>query len=150
VIGFIPATIPQRVGPVIAAQDAWFQFANTITGTLGALGALVTHPSTTVQQLHGPIGMAQLSGTVQDFGWAAYVSLAGALSISLGIFNLLPIPALDGGRGIFILFEMLRGKPVDPEKEALVHVGGFAMLIALMLFVSFHDIANIVQGKGAF
>jgi regulator of sigma E protease len=55
--------------------------------------------------------------------------LAAMISISLGIFNLLPIPALDGGRGVFILVEMLRGRPVDPEKEALVHVGGFAVLI---------------------
>jgi regulator of sigma E protease len=149
-IGFIPYAEPHRVGPIEAAQDSWYQFSGTITGTLGALGALVTHPQTTVQQLHGPIGMAQVSSTVQDFGWAAYVSLAATISISLGIFNLLPIPALDGGRAIFILVEMLRGKPVDPEKEALVHVGGFAMLIALMLFVSFHDIEKIVQGKGAF
>ncbi len=94
--------------------------------------------------------MASVSGEVQDAGWGAYMSFAALISISLGIFNLLPIPALDGGRGVFILAEMLRGKPVDPEKEALVHVGGFAVLIVLMLAVSYHDIAQIVAGKGAF
>jgi regulator of sigma E protease len=94
--------------------------------------------------------MASVSGEVQDAGWGAYMSFAALISISLGIFNLLPIPALDGGRGVFILAEILRGKPVDPEKEALVHVGGFAVLIVLMLAVSYHDIAQIVSGKGAF
>lgn len=149
-IGFLPITQPRRVGVLEAAQDAWAQFSGVLEATLGALGGLVTHPQTTAGQLQGPIGMARVSATVQDFGWAAYVSLAATLSISLGIFNLLPIPALDGGRGVFILIEMLRGKPVDPEKEALVHVGGFAVLIALMLFVSYHDIAKLVAGKGAF
>jgi len=66
---------------------------------------------------------------------------------ALGIFNFLPIPALDGGRGIFIIAEMLRGRPVDPEKEALVHVTGFALLMVLMVFVAYHDIANIVSNK---
>ena len=62
----------------------------------------------------------------------------------------MPIPALDGGRAIFILVEMLRGKPIDPEKEALVHVGGFAALIMVMIMVSYQDIARIVAGKAAF
>ena len=70
------------------------------------------------------------------------------ISIALGIFNFLPIPALDGGRGIFIIAELLRGRPVDPEKEALVHVTGFALLMVLMVFVAYHDIATIVSGKG--
>ncbi|GAC1411406.1 MAG: RIP metalloprotease RseP [Candidatus Velthaea sp.] len=149
-IGFVPAAEFRRAGPIEAAQTSWYQFTGVIESTLGALGGLVVHPQVTAGQLQGPIGMARVSATVQDFGWAAYVSLAATLSISLGIFNLLPIPALDGGRGVFILFEMLRGKPVDPEKEALVHVGGFALLIGLMLFVSYHDIAKLVAGKGAF
>jgi regulator of sigma E protease len=60
------------------------------------------------------------------------------------------ITAIDGGRGLFILVEMLRGKPVDPEKEALVHVGGFAALIVVMLAVAYHDIARILAGQAAF
>jgi regulator of sigma E protease len=136
IIGFLKVLAPQRV-PLG-------------TGTFGALGGLFTHPAATAGQLHGVVGMASVSGEVQDAGWGAYLSFAALISISLGIFNLLPIPALDGGRGMFILAEMLRGKPVDPEKEALVHVGGFALLIVLMLAVSYHDIAELVSGKGAF
>jgi regulator of sigma E protease len=100
--------------------------------------------------MHSLPGLAQASATIQDFGLGVYLPFAAQISISLGIFNLLPIPALDGGRGIFILFEMLRGKPVDPEKEALVHFGGFAVLMALVLFISFHDVQNLIAGKGPF
>jgi regulator of sigma E protease len=139
-----PASIPE------AAQASWYQFSAVFVGTLNVLGQLVTNFANTAGQLQGPIGIAQVSAQVADFGWGAYLSLAATLSISLGIFNLLPIPALDGGRGIFILVEMLRGKPVDPEKEALVHVGGFAALIVVMLAVAYHDIARILAGQAAF
>lgn len=139
-----PASIPE------AASAAWYQFSAVVTGTFGVLGQLVTNFAGTASQLQGPIGIAQVSAQVVDFGWGAYLSLAATLSISLGIFNLLPIPALDGGRGLFIIVEMLRGKPVDPEKEALVHVGGFAALIVVMLAVAYHDIARILTGQAAF
>ncbi|MGD0474945.1 MAG: M50 family metallopeptidase [Candidatus Velthaea sp.] len=150
IIGFLKVLAPQRVPLTTALTRSGQDFAMIWTSTFGALGGLFTHPAATAGQLHGVVGMASVSGEVQDAGWGAYMSFAALISISLGIFNLLPIPALDGGRGVFILAEMLRGKPVDPEKEALVHVGGFAVLIVLMLAVSYHDIAQIVAGKGAF
>jgi regulator of sigma E protease len=150
IIGFLKVLAPQRVPLGTALMRSGQDFAMIWTSTFGALGGLFTHPAATAGQLHGVVGMASVSGEVQDAGWGAYMSFAALISISLGIFNLLPIPALDGGRGVFILAEMLRGKPVDPEKEALVHVGGFAVLIVLMLAVSYHDIAQIVSGKGAF
>ena len=150
IIGFLKVLAPQRVPLGTALARSGQDFALIWTSTFGALGGLFTHPAATAGQLHGVVGMASVSGEVQDAGWGAYMSFAALISISLGIFNLLPIPALDGGRGVFILAEMLRGKPVDPEKEALVHVGGFAVLIVLMLAVSYHDVAQIVSGKGAF
>jgi regulator of sigma E protease len=61
---------------------------------------------------------------------------------------LLPLPALDGGRGAFVIAELLRGKPVDPEKEAMVHIAGFAVLMVLMLVIAFHDVSRIVSGGG--
>jgi regulator of sigma E protease len=150
IIGFLKVLAAQRVPLGTALARSGQDFALIWTSTFGALGGLFTHPAATAGQLHGVVGMASVSGEVQDAGWGAYMSFAALISISLGIFNLLPIPALDGGRGVFILAEMLRGKPVDPEKEALVHVGGFAVLIVLMLAVSYHDVAQIVSGKGAF
>jgi regulator of sigma E protease len=149
-IGFSPMPAMRHASIVEAAQFTWFQFSSIFGGTFNVLGHLVTNFAATASQIQGPIGIAQVSSEVADFGAGAYLSLAAALSISLGIFNLLPIPALDGGRGIFILVEMLRGKPVDPGKEALVHVGGFAALMVVMLAVAYHDIIRIVAGKAAF
>jgi regulator of sigma E protease len=149
-LGFQPLPKTQRVGVADATRWGWSQFTGVTGATLGALGGLITHPRTVAGQFQGPIGIARVSMQAQQFGPYIFLSLAGMISISLGIFNLLPIPALDGGRGVFILVEMLRGKPVDPEKEALVHVGGFAVLIALMLVVSFHDVTTALAGRSAF
>jgi regulator of sigma E protease len=143
-LGFTPFPATHRVPIGEAVTYGWTFFSSSVQSTLGVLGALVTHPATVAGQVSGPIGIARVSAQVQDFGPAAFLTLSAMLSISLGIFNLLPIPALDGGRGAFIIVEMLRGRPVDPEKEALVHVGGFAVLIVLMLAVSYHDIASAI------
>ena len=65
------------------------------------------------------------------------------LSANLGVMNLLPIPALDGGRLVFLIIEAIRGKRVNPEKEGMVHFIGLVALMALMVFVMFNDIRNI-------
>lgn len=65
---------------------------------------------------------------------------AGLLSINLGIMNLLPLPALDGGRLLFFVVEFLRGKPIDRQKEGMVHFIGFALLMLLMIVVTWNDI----------
>ena len=65
------------------------------------------------------------------------------ISVNVGIFNLLPLPALDGGRFIFLIVEAIRRKPISAEKEGMVHFVGFAMLMLLMLAVTFNDIKNI-------
>lgn len=148
-LGFNPVTQNVRVGVATAWSDAWDRFTGVIGATFGALGGLFTHPAEIAGQVQGPIGMARASAQVESLGIYPFLTLAALISISLGIFNLLPIPALDGGRAVFILVEMLRGKPVDPEKEALVHVGGFAVLIALMIAVSFHDITTAISGRAA-
>jgi regulator of sigma E protease len=148
--GFVPRSVFKRVGFIEAGKSAWNEFTGSIAMQVGRIVALVSHPAENAGQLHGIVGIAQVAGQVQDFGWAPYLGLAAMISISLGIFNLLPVPALDGGRAAFIVVEMLRGRPVDPEKEAYVHLGGFAVLIALILMVSYRDIARIVSGQGAF
>ncbi|MGC8486010.1 MAG: site-2 protease family protein, partial [Candidatus Baltobacteraceae bacterium] len=86
---------------------------------------------------------------IQDLGWGPYFALAATISFALGLFNLLPIPALDGGRAAFIIAELIRGKPVDPEREAMVHFAGFAVVLALFAVIAVHDIGNIIAGKGA-
>lgn len=70
-------------------------------------------------------------------------NLACMLSANLGVMNLLPLPALDGGRLVFLFIEGVRGKPFDREKEGMVHFVGLVVLMAFMLFVTFHDIMKI-------
>ena len=68
------------------------------------------------------------------------------LSANLGVMNLLPLPALDGGRLVFLIIEAIRKKPVDPDKEGMVHFIGFALLMVLMVVVMFNDIKNVFFG----
>jgi regulator of sigma E protease len=148
-LGFAPRQQAQRAGLTEALADAGGSFWFFLVMQLGVLAALVTSPQHAIGGLAGPVGIAAISGQVQNLGWGPYFMLAAQLSISLGIFNFLPIPALDGGRGAFIIAEFLRGKPVDPEKEAVVHFAGFAALMILMVLVTYHDIVRLVAGRGA-
>lgn len=99
-------------------------------------------------QLTGPVGIAQMTGEVAKYGVSPLLELAGFLSISLAIMNLLPLPALDGGRLVFIFLEWLRGgKRVSPQTEGKVHFTGFIMLLLLMLVLTFQDILRIINGS---
>ncbi|MBS4539883.1 RIP metalloprotease RseP [Clostridium sp. D2Q-11] len=91
----------------------------------------------------GPIGVIQLIGETTKYGFLSVLNLAAFININLGFFNLLPIPALDGSRILFILVELVRGKPLDPEKEGIIHFIGFVFLIALMLLISYNDINRL-------
>ena len=95
----------------------------------------------------GPIGIAQITGEVARVGVFPFLELVALLSISLGIINLLPIPALDGGRLMFVAVEWVRrGKRISPRTEGLLHLVGFALLIGLIAVVSFFDISRILSG----
>ncbi len=147
-IGFQPVPAYERVGLVSAVKQSGEEFVAIANQTFSGLALLVTQFAKYAPQIAGPIGMGQVAATVQDWGWGPYFSLAATISFALGLFNLLPIPALDGGRAAFIIAELIRGRPVDPEKEAMVHIAGFAALMALIMLVAFHDIARIVTGQG--
>ena len=75
------------------------------------------------------------------------ISLMAMISINIGVFNLLPIPALDGGRLLFLVIELVRGKPVNPKREGMVHAIGLALLLVLMLAVTFKDIYVLIADK---
>ena len=103
------------------------------------------------EEMSGIIGIANMVDETYDAvkpaGWANVVltmtSLATLLSVNLGILNLLPLPALDGGRLVFMILELLRGKPVPADKEGLVHAIGFVFFMILMVLLVFNDIRNI-------
>ncbi len=73
------------------------------------------------------------------------INIALLLSVNLGVMNLLPLPALDGGRLVFLIIEAIRGKPVPPDKEGMVHFAGFVVLMVLMVFVMFNDISRLFR-----
>ena len=96
----------------------------------------------------GPIGIAQVTGEVAKAGVLPLFELGAFISISLGIVNILPIPALDGGRLMFVLLEWARrGKRISPQREGLVHLVGFAMVVGLIFIMSYRDIVRIVSGE---
>ncbi len=103
--------------------------------------------------LAGPVGIAQvIDNAIEEtkpMGLPTVIltmiNISILLSVNLGVLNLLPLPALDGGRLVFLLIEVLRGKPVPPEKEGMVHFAGFVLLMLLMVFVLYNDIMRLFQ-----
>lgn len=96
------------------------------------------------ENLAGPVGVISQIGEVSKIGIIPVLTLLGVISVNLGFFNLLPIPALDGGRIFFLIIELFTGKSLDPEKEGLIHFIGFVLLISLMIFVTYKDIIRLI------
>ena len=99
-------------------------------------------------QVTGPVGIAQLTGEVAKAGISPLMQFAAFISINLAILNLFPIPALDGGRIVFVLLEWVgRGRRVSPKTEGLVHAIGFALLMALLVVLTYQDIIRMITGE---
>ncbi|MBC7189736.1 RIP metalloprotease RseP, partial [Candidatus Aerophobetes bacterium] len=96
-------------------------------------------------QFAGPVGIAEYVGEASRMGPIPFFSLAALLGVNLGLFNLFPIPALDGGRILFLLVEGIRRKPVKIEFQEFVHYIGFLILIFLMLLITYQDILRIFR-----
>ncbi|MEE5991619.1 MAG: site-2 protease family protein [Oscillospiraceae bacterium] len=102
--------------------------------------------------LSGPVGIVTTIGEAASYGETfkqhliSVLSLASFITVNVGIFNLLPIPALDGARLVFLIVEAIRRKPLPPEKEGMVHFAGMALLFLLMIAVTYQDIARLIQG----
>lgn len=103
------------------------------------LGTLITGDFS-IDDLSGPVGIYKATEDVAQYGVFNLMHWAAILSINLGIMNLLPLPALDGGRLLFFLFEAVRGKPIDKQKEGMVHFVGIMLLMVLMVMVTWNDI----------
>lgn len=94
------------------------------------------------QNLGGPIAIAAATNDVLDYGWPYVLLFAAVLSINLAIINILPFPALDGGRILFLIIEKIRGKPSKQQVEDYLHKIGFALLMLLAVFITYHDIVR--------
>lgn len=112
-------------------------------GTMVDFLKMLIRGNVTSGDVAGPVGVISLVGEAARMGFLNLLYIAGFLSVNLGFLNLLPIPALDGSRLMFGFIEIIRGKPINPEKEGFVHFIGFVCLIALMLFVTYKDIIRL-------
>lgn len=97
-----------------------------------------------ISEMSGPVGASTVIGTAAKTNWLSLFNIFAVLSINIGIFNLIPFPALDGGRILFLLIELVRRKPIPAEKEGYVHFVGLIILFGLMIFITYSDIAKLI------
>lgn len=99
------------------------------------------------QDIAGPVGIAAVTGQIAAKGIIPLLQFMGILSVNLAIVNILPIPALDGGRLLFLIIEKLRGRPVNPKKEYWANMIGYALLISLIVLITIHDILRLLTNS---
>lgn len=143
-IGITPSGQWKKVNPLNALGLAIRRTLEIIAFTITAIGQMVSGKMG-MGEVAGPVGIVQLIGESAQVGLIYLINLTALISINLGLLNLLPIPALDGSKLIFLGIEAVRGKPVDPKKENFVHLIGFALLMTLMLFVTYRDIIRLFK-----
>ena len=130
--------------------SAFWEGAKTVSWMLGqifsAFGGLfkgIFQGDNIGEQFAGPIGIATITGQAARQGFVYLLQFVALLSLNLAVLNILPFPALDGGRIIFLLIEKIKGKPVRSEVEGFIHNAGFWLLIILVLFITYKDIIKI-------
>ena len=115
---------------IVNVKLVWISLTGLVTGRFP------------VTQMSGPVGIVNAIGQARAVGWPNLFMLISMITVNLGIFNLLPVPGLDGGRLLFILVEAVRGKPVPAKYEAYVHAAGIILLIGFMVFITYNDIVK--------
>lgn len=146
IIGFVP--VKEDVTIFNIWGEAWNQTRFVVKLVYNSLWQMITG-KVGVDQMSGPVGIVKEVNTAVNSGsssWLYVLNLTALLTINLGVFNLLPVPALDGGRLFFMLIELITRKKIPPEKEGLVHSIGFMLLIALIIFISYNDIMKLITG----
>lgn len=131
----------QRLGFFQSAKTAFTMTGNVIVSMVDALGNLIFKQQG-IEQVMGPVGIVNEIGEAARAGIQQLIILAIVITINLGIINLIPFPALDGGRFVLMVVEGLRGKPIDPRKEGYIHLVGFVLLILMMFFFTYKDITR--------
>lgn len=143
IIDFTVLPIEKNVGTVLQESARWtVSFARLI---FLSLVDLVTG-RVAVNNLSGPVGIVSTIATAVNYGWQPLLQLLALITINLGIFNLLPLPALDGGKFFLLVLEAIRRKPIPEKYEAIINTVGFVLLMLLMVFVTFNDIVRLITG----
>ncbi len=144
---FDPATINgyNRLSVVDATKQAFAVSFNMSYQILSLVKRAFTGKLTDLDKgsVGGPVAIAQMAKTSSDAGYYQLLLFGASLSINLGLLNLLPLPALDGGRIMFLGYELIMRRPLDPRKEGLVHAAGMVLLLAFMLFITLRDVIQL-------
>lgn len=146
-IGFQPQAILTRVGPVEALMFGFERTWVYVTSLVPAVRNLIRE-GRFFESLGGPVAAGSVLAQTAAIGLYEFLHVAAFLSVMIGIFNLLPVPALDGGRLAFLIVERLRGRPIDPRQEGLIHTVGFALLLLLIVGLTFRDIMRLLGLHG--
>lgn len=145
IIGFRPDNKDITIFNVWA--EAWNYTKFVVKLVYNSLWQMVTG-KVGMEQMSGPVGVvSEVNNAVHSgkYSWLNILNLTALLTINLGVFNLLPIPALDGGRLFFMLIELIRRKPIPVEKEGIVHTIGFLLLMLLVVIISYGDIIKLIR-----
>ncbi len=137
---------PWYQAPFVGTKEVLNQSFMIAQGLFTVVFQLVTKASVP-QDVAGPVGIAQLTGTMVSIGLPAVLSFIALLSLNLAIVNILPIPALDGGRLLFILVEGVTGKKVNAKYENAAHTIGMALLLGLIALITIHDLIRVFSGQ---
>ncbi len=146
IIGFQPLVVEVSAGNIV--PQAWYYTKYIMKSIYSALWEMMSGRSG-LDNVSGPVGVAGVVNDAVNSGSKSTVNvlfIVAMLTINLGIFNLLPLPALDGGRLFFMIIELIRRKPVPPEKEGMVHAIGLMLLLALAVVICFNDILRLITG----
>jgi len=145
-IYFPPVALRPFYGIYYGFKDAVFWGQNIVTGLWGVITGLTR--GQVPQDISGPVGIFAVTSEVSKIGILALINFIGILSVNLAILNVLPFPALDGGRLLFIGIESVIGRKVLPKVEATIHTIGMALLLLLLLAVTIHDVQRLIAAGG--
>lgn len=123
------------------AQSTWYLTKATVQGYGAILGSLVTSGSLGAG-VTGPVGIATMTGQAAQAGISYLIQFVAMISINLAVLNIMPFPALDGGRLVLVVLERIRGRALASQTEQLINAGGFAILLLLMVAVTVRDVVT--------
>lgn len=140
IIDFYVYPVEKTVHSVVREAANWtISLARTVF--LSLIDLVTGHVA--INQMSGPVGIVSTISEAVSYGYESVLLILAMITINLGVFNLMPFPALDGGRLLFLLIELLRGKPLNPKYEMFVNARGMIILLGFMAFVTFSDITKL-------
>ncbi len=150
-IGISTATVREKTNILGILRYSGREVRFWIVSTVESLAQMIKG-RVKADDIAGPVGIVNMIGTTYNEGkkispisaFLSMINISILLSANLGVMNLLPIPALDGGRLVFLVIEAIRRKPMDQSKEGFIHMIGFVALMALMVFILYNDIRKLI------